>query len=210
MAGGFLAIGCFFSALSKNQVIAFVLSVVACAVLVFAGMPTTLNYLSTFLPRRLCLGRRGHELPGALRVDAAGRRAVQGPCVFCLSDRRVGLPLARSFWMKGRPANEPDTTSHSRCRPDPDHRLQRHQHLPEPGQAMKVDVTDQRHLHALRRDQGDSRQAQSADQGEAVLRQDGRDEGPGPDSLLQQLLRIREGPAARSTWRSPRAWCSWR
>ena len=49
MAGGFLAIGCFFSAISKNQVISFVLSVVACAVLVFAGMPTTLNYFSTFL-----------------------------------------------------------------------------------------------------------------------------------------------------------------
>ncbi|MHC4148103.1 MAG: ABC transporter permease, partial [Planctomycetota bacterium] len=43
MAGGFLAIGCFFSAVSKNQVISFVLSVVACAVLVFAGMPTTMN-----------------------------------------------------------------------------------------------------------------------------------------------------------------------
>ncbi len=53
MAGGFLAIGCFFSALSKNQVIAFVLSVVACAILVFAGMPTTLDYLSTFLPTGL-------------------------------------------------------------------------------------------------------------------------------------------------------------
>ena len=53
MAGGFLAIGCFFSAISKNQVISFVLSVVACAVLVFAGMPTTLNYLSTFLPAGL-------------------------------------------------------------------------------------------------------------------------------------------------------------
>jgi ABC-2 type transport system permease protein len=50
MAGGFLAIGCFFSAISKNQVISFVLSVVACAVLVFAGMPTTLSYASTFLP----------------------------------------------------------------------------------------------------------------------------------------------------------------
>jgi ABC-2 type transport system permease protein len=53
MAGGFLAIGCFFSAISKNQVISFVLSVVACAVLVYAGMPTTLNYLSTFLPAGL-------------------------------------------------------------------------------------------------------------------------------------------------------------
>jgi ABC-2 type transport system permease protein len=50
MAGGFLAVGCFFSALSKNQVISFVLSVVACAALIFAGVPTTMNYLSTFLP----------------------------------------------------------------------------------------------------------------------------------------------------------------
>ncbi len=53
MAGGFLAIGGFFSALSKNQVIAFVLSVVACGILVFAGMPTTMNYLSSFLPAGL-------------------------------------------------------------------------------------------------------------------------------------------------------------
>ncbi len=50
MAGGFLAIGCFFSAFSKNQVISFILAVVACAIFVFAGMPTTMNYLSTFLP----------------------------------------------------------------------------------------------------------------------------------------------------------------
>lgn len=50
MAGGFLAIGCFFSVVSKNQVISFVLSVVATAILVFVGFPTTLNYLSTFLP----------------------------------------------------------------------------------------------------------------------------------------------------------------
>jgi ABC-2 type transport system permease protein len=50
MAGAFLAIGCFFSAVSKNQVIAFVLSVVACGVLVFAGMPTVLNYAATVLP----------------------------------------------------------------------------------------------------------------------------------------------------------------
>lgn len=49
MTGGFLAIGSFFSALTKNQVISFILSVVACAVLVFAGNPTTLNYLSTTL-----------------------------------------------------------------------------------------------------------------------------------------------------------------
>lgn len=53
MAGGFLAIGCFFSTISKNQVISLVLSVVACGVLVYAGRPTTLNYFSTFLPAGL-------------------------------------------------------------------------------------------------------------------------------------------------------------
>ncbi len=53
MAGGFLAIGSFFSALSKNQVISFILAVVACAVLVYAGMPTTLNYLSATVPAGL-------------------------------------------------------------------------------------------------------------------------------------------------------------
>jgi len=52
MAGGFLAVGCFFSALSKNQVISFVLSVVACGILVYAGMPTTQRFLS-FLPAGL-------------------------------------------------------------------------------------------------------------------------------------------------------------
>ena len=62
MAGAFLAIGTFFSTLSKNQVIAFVLSVVACAILVFAGMPTTLNYLSTFLPGGLVAAVEGMSL----------------------------------------------------------------------------------------------------------------------------------------------------
>jgi len=53
MAGGFLAIGSFFSAVSKNQVISFVLSVAACSVFVYAGMPTTLNYFASFLPMGL-------------------------------------------------------------------------------------------------------------------------------------------------------------
>ena len=51
MAGAYLAIGSFFSALSKNQEISFILSVVACAVLLAAGLPSTLDYLSTLLPR---------------------------------------------------------------------------------------------------------------------------------------------------------------
>ncbi len=62
MAGAFLAVGCFFSAISKNQVISFVLSVVACAILVFAGMPTTLNYLLSFLPNGLVMAIGGMSL----------------------------------------------------------------------------------------------------------------------------------------------------
>jgi ABC-2 type transport system permease protein len=50
MAGGFLAIGSFFSALSKNQIICLALSSVACFMLYLCGMPTTMNYLSSFLP----------------------------------------------------------------------------------------------------------------------------------------------------------------
>jgi len=53
MAGSYLAIGCFFSALTKNQVISFILAVVACAVIFSIGLPTTLDYLSGFLPETL-------------------------------------------------------------------------------------------------------------------------------------------------------------
>ncbi|MBN1126863.1 MAG: ABC transporter permease subunit [Sedimentisphaerales bacterium] len=50
LSGGFLAIGLFFSAVSKHQVISGVLTGVACAILYFIGMPTVVNYLSTILP----------------------------------------------------------------------------------------------------------------------------------------------------------------
>jgi ABC-2 type transport system permease protein len=50
LAGSFLAISSFFSAMTKNQVISFILSVVACGILVYAGMPTTVNYLASILP----------------------------------------------------------------------------------------------------------------------------------------------------------------
>ena len=53
LAGGYLAIGCFFSALTKNQVISFILAVVACAVIFSIGLPTTTDYLSGLLPQTL-------------------------------------------------------------------------------------------------------------------------------------------------------------
>ncbi len=49
MAGSFLSIGMFFSALTKNQVISLILSVVACLIFVFAGHPSTLNFVASTL-----------------------------------------------------------------------------------------------------------------------------------------------------------------
>jgi len=103
MAGGFLAIGCFFSAVSKNQVISFVLAVVACAILVFAGMPTTMNYLSTFLPAGLVSAVAGMSF--SLHFEAIQRGMLEFKdlsyfvllitgwlvaCIIVLDERKAG------------------------------------------------------------------------------------------------------------------------
>ena len=57
MAGAYLAIGGFFSAITKNQVIAFILGVVVCGLFVIAGAPAVVSWLEqsslvpTFLVR---------------------------------------------------------------------------------------------------------------------------------------------------------------
>jgi ABC-2 type transport system permease protein len=56
MAGGFLAVGACISALTKNQVIAFVLSVVACFLLLLAGYPLVLDAFSGWAPQALVDG----------------------------------------------------------------------------------------------------------------------------------------------------------
>lgn len=45
LAGAFLAVGAFLSALTKNQVIAFVICAVACFLLLIAGFPAVLDFL---------------------------------------------------------------------------------------------------------------------------------------------------------------------
>ena len=44
MAGAFLAVGCCMSALTKNQIIAFILTGITCLTLVLAGFPMVLNF----------------------------------------------------------------------------------------------------------------------------------------------------------------------
>jgi ABC-2 type transport system permease protein len=51
MAGGYLAIGACVSALTKNQVIAFVVSVVLCFVFLLAGYPWVLAFFQAWAPQ---------------------------------------------------------------------------------------------------------------------------------------------------------------
>ncbi len=53
MAGGFLSVGSCISAATKNQVIAFILSVVACFLLLLAGFPLVLDMFSAWAPQAL-------------------------------------------------------------------------------------------------------------------------------------------------------------
>jgi ABC-2 type transport system permease protein len=53
MAGGYLAVGSCISAMTKNQVVAFILAVVACLALLLAGFPLVLDVFSGWAPRAL-------------------------------------------------------------------------------------------------------------------------------------------------------------
>jgi ABC-2 type transport system permease protein len=51
MAGGFLAIGSCLSAVTRNQVIAFIVTVVVCFCFLLAGMPLVLDIFSGWAPQ---------------------------------------------------------------------------------------------------------------------------------------------------------------
>ncbi|GAA6131976.1 ABC transporter permease [Halopseudomonas sabulinigri] len=53
LAGGYLAIGSCMSAATKNQVIAFILSVVVCFIFIAAGIPMVLDFFSAWAPQWL-------------------------------------------------------------------------------------------------------------------------------------------------------------
>jgi ABC-2 type transport system permease protein len=51
LAGGFLAIGSCISAATKNQVIAFILTVVICFLFLLSGFPMVLNFFKVLMPQ---------------------------------------------------------------------------------------------------------------------------------------------------------------
>ena len=80
MAGGFLAIGSCMSALTSNQVIAFVLTVVVCFLFMLSGFPLVLDAFRAWAPQRA--GRRDRlvELPHPFQRDRQGRDRRCGTC----------------------------------------------------------------------------------------------------------------------------------
>jgi len=50
MAGGYIALGIFFSSLTNNQIIAFIISIAASFIFTIAGFPLIINVFSSFLP----------------------------------------------------------------------------------------------------------------------------------------------------------------
>ncbi|GHF10736.1 ABC transporter permease [Kordiimonas sediminis] len=55
MAAAYLAIGSAMSAMTKNQVIAFILTVTTCFLFVVSGLPMVLDFFSSWLPETLLL-----------------------------------------------------------------------------------------------------------------------------------------------------------
>lgn len=53
LAGAFLAVANCMSAISKSQVVAFILSVVLCLLLIMVGFPVVLDFFNAWLPRPL-------------------------------------------------------------------------------------------------------------------------------------------------------------
>lgn len=74
MAGGFLAIGSLVSATTRNQVIAFVVTVVACFGFLLSGYPPVLDFFSGWAPRAVVEAIAGFSF--LTRFDSIGKGVI--------------------------------------------------------------------------------------------------------------------------------------
>jgi ABC-2 type transport system permease protein len=72
MAGAFLAIGSCLSAATRNQVVAFILTVVICFLLLMAGFPLVLGFFQTMLPQGVVDAIAGLSLFSHFQAIAKG------------------------------------------------------------------------------------------------------------------------------------------
>ncbi|MCA8944048.1 MAG: ABC transporter permease [Planctomycetes bacterium] len=76
MSGAYLAIGTFFSALTKNQVIAFIVAAVVCLILVFLGQPSMIATLDEF-PLTSWLAPFVEQMSFAVHFDLLQRGVIE-------------------------------------------------------------------------------------------------------------------------------------
>ena len=100
LAGLYLAIGSFFSCLTRNQVIAFVLAVVGCALFFFAGSPSMLNFLARFLPAGVVSAVEGMSLQSRFEAIQRGVLELRDLALFVLL--AAGWLWANVVALKGR------------------------------------------------------------------------------------------------------------
>lgn len=84
LAGAYLAIGSFCSALTRNQVIAFVLAVVGCAVCLFASSPNVMNVMATALPLPAVEAMEGLSFLSRFEAMQRGVIELRDPAFFLI------------------------------------------------------------------------------------------------------------------------------
>ncbi len=85
MAGAFLAVGCCLSALTRSQVVAFILTVAACFILVMAGLPTIHDLLAGLIPPQLATAFSDLSILEHFRAIARGVLDLRDGIYFLLS-----------------------------------------------------------------------------------------------------------------------------
>jgi ABC-2 type transport system permease protein len=85
MSGAFIAIGACLSAVTRSQVVAFILTLVVCFLLVLAGQPQVLDFLQAALPARLINGVAHLSLPQHFEALARGVLDLRDVLYFLLS-----------------------------------------------------------------------------------------------------------------------------
>jgi ABC-2 type transport system permease protein len=85
MAGTFVAIGACLSALTRSQVVAFILTALVCAVLILVGQPQIVDFFHDTLPRKLINGVAHLSMLRHFEALARGVLDVRDVLYFVLS-----------------------------------------------------------------------------------------------------------------------------
>jgi ABC-2 type transport system permease protein len=104
MAGAYLAIGSFFSAITKNQVIAFIIGAVACGFFVFAGTPSMLNSIQAIGAPFSWLSSFVEAMSFLTHFDVMQRGVIEFRNLFFMIAVTAGFLIASAVILEDRKA----------------------------------------------------------------------------------------------------------